>query len=168
MTDCCDPPDLLFTCQDDIDTDQCIVQEFFYSHFRKHPYYIVDQSIAKNIYGEPAGDPEVAEVSPVYTVADPLFPFQIKLNPEEEELNKFGYDRTRDALVIFSFQLMRSISIAPKVGDRFDFVFTNESDLQVVEHFEILEISPVDFQRQTKVPTQIVAAADRTYKSKKP
>jgi hypothetical protein len=135
---------------------------------RRHPFYVHDVTAGNNIYAEPSGNPETGAVHPTYTLFEPAFPFQVKLNPEEEELDRYGYDRKREALVSFSTKILRDLNLEPKVGDRFDFIFASTLGSQVREHFEILEISPVDFQRQTLIPTQVVAAADRTHKAKKP
>ena len=166
--DCCEIPDLLFQCPEDVAVDECLIAELFWSSMQKHPFYVIDQTAGTNIYGEPSGDPELAPIGPVYTLIEPSFPFHIKLDPEAEDLSRYGYDRTRDCLASFSTQILRSINLEPKVGDRFDFVFNSPTGNQVVEHFEIHEISPVDFMRNTLVPATLVAAADRTHKARKP
>ena len=92
-------------------------------------------------------------------------PVQIKLDPEEEELSKYGYDKQREAIIWFCSKILRDRGLSPKVGDRIDFRFNNELGNEVVEHLIINEISPWDFQRQTTVPYQVTAAANRTHKA---
>lgn len=153
--------ELLFTEEVDSDTDQDMVEEMYWSMIQRHPLHILDQAASKNLYCEPEGEPS-------YTTVDPPIPIHIKLDPEEEILDKYGYDRIRDAVIWFSSKILRDRSIQPKVGDRVDFVYLNEAGGTVVEHLEIHEISSWDFARQAKIPYQITVAADRTHKSKKP
>jgi hypothetical protein len=142
-------------------TDLSILEELYYSMIGRHNYYVLDQAgTTLNIYGEPTN------AGPVYGAAV-NFPFHIKLDPEQELLDKYGYSRTREAVCWFNTSILTDLSVTPKVGDRFDFAYTVRGQ-SVLEHFEILEISPWDFQRQTKVPYQITAAANRTHKAKKP
>ena len=154
-------PDLLFTDSVDSDTDEDMIEEMYWSMIQRHPLHILDQTAAKNIYGEPESEPS-------YSTISPDIPIHIKLNPEEELLDKYGYDRVRDAIAWFSSKILRDRGLAPKDGDRIDFTFVNETGATVVEHFEILEISPWDFVRQAKVPYQITVAMDRTHKAKQP
>lgn len=153
--------ELLFTDRVDTDTDEEMVEEMYYSMIKRHPLHILDQTAPKNIYGEPVSEP-------VYTTVNPPIPIHIKLDPEVEELNKYGYDRIRDAILWFSSKILRDRSIQPKVGDRVDFVYLDEAGQTVVDHLEIHEISPFDFVRQGAVPYQVNAAADRTQKAKLP
>ncbi len=112
-----------------------------------------------NLYGEPV-------VEPTYTVVSPQIPIHIKIDPEAEELEKYGYDRTRDAIIWFSAKILRDAGLSPKVGDRVNFTFTNEAGSTVLEQFEIHEASPVDFARQSKSHYHVGCAADRTHKTK--
>lgn len=91
-------------------------------------------------------------------------PIHIKLDPETEELDKYGYDRKRDALLYFSVPILEEVGLSPKVGDRVDFDFTHLG-ISIVEQFELHEVSPVDFQRQTEYSYTVVAAVDRTQKA---
>ncbi len=103
-----------------------------------------------------------------FTAPDPYpddIPIHIKLEPEVELLDRYGYDRVRDALVYFCIPILDKVKLTPKVGDRLDFNFTS-TGVSTIEHLEIHEISSVDFQRQTGVPYTLVAAADRTHKKR--
>lgn len=149
---------------DDVDqtTDEEMVEEMYYSMIARHPYYVLDQAIALNIYGEPNTE---SDIDGAYTTVDPQFPFHVKLDPETEELEKYGYDRKRECVVWFCTKILKDIGIVPKVGDRFDFMFlTADRVTQVREHFIITEISDWDFIRQSKDSYQVSAAADRTQK----
>lgn len=154
-------PELLFVEQQDTETDEAILEEMYLSTFQRHPYYVLDRTATLNIYGEP-------ENEPIYTSVSHLFPFHIKLKPEEQELTRYGFDRTRDALIHFSSKIQRDRGVLPKIGDRFDFVWLNPLGQTVVDHFEILELSSHDFVRQVKVPYQLFGAASRTQKARKP
>jgi len=154
-------PALLFADVIDTATDEAMVEELYWSMIQRHPLHILDQTKTKNIYGEPTEEPS-------YKTVSPSIPIHIKLNPEEEELNKYGYDRTRDAIAWFSKKILEDIGLSPKVGDRIDFTFQTELGATVVEHFEIHEISLEDFARQIGYAYQVTAAMDRTHKAKMP
>ncbi len=129
--------------------------------FSNQPEATLDFEIRSlNLYGEPV-------VEPSYVAVSPQIPIHIKLDPEVEELEKYGYDRKREAIIWFAAKILRDRSISVKVGDRVNFTFVNEIGATVVEQFEIHEISPVDFARQSKNHYHVSAAADRTHKAKR-
>jgi hypothetical protein len=71
-----------------------------------------------NVYGE------VDYASPVKSIqyrAGALVNLMVKLEPTQNELNKFGLDFPQEAMVTASQKLMRDFSIRPRIGDRFDF-----------------------------------------------
>lgn len=148
----------LFVDDIDTDTDEEMVEEMYFSMVGRHAWYQLDQEVLLNIYGEP-------EAEPVYVKVIPDIPIQIKLDPEAEELNKYGYDRTREAVIWFCRKILRDRNLSPKDGDRIDFQFKTETGLTVIEHLIINEISPWDFQRQGSQFYQIQAAANRTHKA---
>lgn len=152
---------LLFVEDVDRETDEGMVEEMYYSMVQRHPYYVLDQEVALNLYGEPEGEPSYRQITPD-------IPIQVKIDPEAEELNKYGYDRTRDALLSFSAKILRDSDLMPKVGDRLDYVFKDANGSEVIEHLELHEVSAADFSRQTLVSYQMTAAADRTHKAMKP
>ncbi len=159
-----DVPQQLFCDITDTDLDECLIEELFFSMIARHPFHVLDETVNKNIYGEPAA---LADEN-AYTTLDPEIPIHIELDPEEEDLLKYGYDRQREAVFWFSSKIMRDRSISPKVGDRIDVAYKNPLGLTVLEQFIINEISFEDFQRQTLVPTMLGAAGNRTQKAKKP
>ena len=157
---------------DDVDkaTDEAMIEEMYWSMIQRHTLYVIDQTESgaePNLYGEPSEDPEQGAMSPDYD-AGHTFPMQIKLDPEEEELNKYGYDRTRDAIIWMSTKILRDLGISPKVGDRIDFTFITELGATVVEHLEITDASAWDFARQAGAPYQVTYSAVRTHKAKQP
>ena len=150
--------ELCFVDPKDQETDECLIEELYFAHIARCPIHILNHAASNvNIYGEPSGDP-------VYDVTFEDVPVHIELDPEAEILDRYGYDRNRNALIAFSIKILRDLSLSPKVGDRIDFKYLNELDLQVTEHLIINEISPWDFVRQQKTPYQVIAAADRTHK----
>ena len=153
-----DPYVQLFNSDLDKDTDASLVAEFYWSTISRYTILVLDQTAAKNILGEPTAEPSYSETDAI--------PVHMKLDPEEEWLIKFGYDRTRDAACFFSSKILADASLSPKVGDRINFSFTNEAGGSVVEHFIIMEISPESFVRQKGYPFQVAAALKRTHKKK--
>lgn len=156
--DTCDPGQL-FTSARDALVDECMVEEMFSSMIAKHPFHVLNQTKGTDLYGDPSGEP----------VYDQTFeiPVQVKLDPEVEDLNKYGYDRTREAILWFSRKIMKDLSITPKVGDRLDYTYRTPTGEVVNEHLIINEISP-EFQRQSTQYYQLFAAANRTHKLYKP
>ncbi|MCG8435864.1 MAG: hypothetical protein MJA83_17715, partial [Gammaproteobacteria bacterium] len=147
-------PQQFFTDQCDTDLDECLVEEFYFSNFPRPNFLILDQTTPKNIYGEPA---DLAAEN-AYTLLDPPMPIFIQLDPEEELLDRYGYDRKREAVAWFSAKILRDRNIQPKVGDRIECEYSDALGGLVVEHFIINEISPTEFFRQSRNPYQYNAA----------
>lgn len=152
---------LLFSQVEDHSIDEAMVEEMYFSMIQRHPFYILNQTAAKNIYGEPTGEPS-------YTTLSPPIPIHVKLDPGEEDLSRYGYDNTRHAIVSFSAKILRDRSLVPKVGDRIDFIYSNNNGQTVIEHLILTQCSQTDFQRQTRNPYHVTAAADRTEKAMRP
>lgn len=155
----------LFTEQIDICTDEEMVEEMYWSMIGRHPFHILDQTITKNIYGEPATE---ADIDGAYTTLDPEIPIHIKLDPDEEYLEKYGYHRKRDMIAWFSSKILRDRGLNPKVGDRIDFRYTDSSGGATLEHFIITETSTTDFLRHNRVPYQLNVGCMRTQFKKQP
>lgn len=155
-------PGQLFADPRDTLTDECMVEEMYFSHLAPHRLHILDQSAngGTDLYGDPAKEP-------VYSQTYKL-PMLIKLDPEEEELNKYGYDRTREFMIWFSRKICHDLGIVPKVGDRIDMTYRDPVGAIINEHIIINEISPVDFQRQLIDHYSILAAGNRTHKLYQP
>ena len=94
--------------------------------------------------------------------------FRSKLDPEEEELNRYGYDRTREVIILMSRKILYDNNLQPKVGDRIDFTYRNALGAVINEHLIINELSPVDFQRQLVDNYSFGAAGNRTHKLYQP
>lgn len=152
--------DQLFADPRDVLTDECMVAEMYYSHIARFPLHILDQTQGTDLYGDPADEP-------VYSRTIEL-PIYVKLDPEEEELNKYGYDRTREFILWFSRKILHDLNIEPKVGDRVDFAYRSPTGDIINEHLIINEISPVDFQRQLIDHYSVTAAGNRTHKRYNP
>lgn len=153
-----DPFDLLFASTTDRDVDADLLAEFFWSTIARHTLLVVDQTVDKNIYGEP-------EAEPVYTESDP-FPIAIILDPDQETLDKFGYDTKREAIGVFCVPILTELDLEPKVGDRINFTFTDADGDTTVEQFIVNESSPASFLRQHGYPYQMSVGLDRTQKKK--
>lgn len=160
----CGIPQQFYVDPCDTDLDECLLEEFYYSTFPRPRFLILDQTVAKNIYGEP----ESLADEDAYSLLDPPIPIFIQLEPEEELLDRYGYDRKREALAWFSSKILRDRGILPKVGDRLECEYSDPLGNTIVEHFIINEISPTEFFRQNRNPLQYAAAIDRTHKAKKP
>jgi len=153
--------DQLFADPRDVLTDECMIEEMYFSHLAKHPLHILNQSKeGTDLYGDPKNEPIYDK-----TVEMPML---IKLDPEVEELNKYGYDRTREVVIWFSRKILHDLSVDPKVGDRIDYTYRTAINAVVNEHFIINEISPTDFQRNLIDNYSVVAAGNRTHKLYQP
>lgn len=153
--------DLCFADPCDQVLDEQMIEEMYWSHIARHKLHILNHAATgADLYGDPDGEP-------VYDQTVEL-PVHVKLDPEEEELNRYGYDRNRDAILWFSRKIVRDLSIEPKVGDRLDFTYRTPSGSVVNEHLIITEISYADFQRQNSDYYQISASANRTERLYKP
>lgn len=152
--------DQLFNDPRDAITDECMVEEMFYSHIARHPLHILDQSQGTDLYGDPAAEPVYSQTIEI--------PILVKLDPEEEHLDRYGYSRTRDVIMWFSRKIVHDEGINPKVGDRVDFTYRAPNGDVINEHLIINEISPTDFQRQIIDYYMLSVAGDRTHKRYQP
>lgn len=154
--------DQLFADPRDTLTDECMVEELYFSHLARHRLHVLNQGAngGADLYGDPKQEP-------VYDKTFEL-PMLIKVDPEEEELNKYGYDRSREFMIWFSRKILHDLDLAPKVGDRIDMTYRTPTGDVVNEHIIINEISPADFQRQLIDYYSLLAAGNRTHKRYKP
>lgn len=163
MTDRCKVADCieqLFVDPRDALTDECMVAEMYYSHIARHKLYILDQAAGTDLYGDPVDEPRYTQIVEL--------PIHIKLDPEQEELNRYGYDRTREVILWFSRKILHDLDIVPKVGDRVDFTYRSPTGSIINEHIIINELSPVDFQRQLIDYYSMSGAGNRTHKKYQP
>ena len=110
-------------------------------------------SVEINIYSEPVSRRELFE-NPVDVI------FKIQLEPEQDELNKWGMQTSRDALCVFSRYLMDlKYRFAPKIGDRF-----NWNDIQ----YEIRDVRETDEWRDSGYFFHYICGASRVTKAPYP
>ena len=152
----------LFSDPRDVLTDEQMIEEMYFSHIARHRYHILDQSAnsGTDLYGDPTKEP-------IYSTTITI-PIYIKFDPEEEELDKYGYDRTREFMLWLSRRTARSNNLAPKVGDRIDVTYRTALGDVVNEHVIINEMSPADFQRQLIDHYSYAGAGNRTHKLYQP
>lgn len=156
-----DPYNQLFADPRDELTDECMVEEMYYSHLSRHPLHILNQSQeGTDLYGDPKNEPIYDK-----TVEMPML---VKLDPEETYLDKYGLDRKREAVIWFSRKICKDLNVLPKIGDRIDFTYRTPSGSVVNEHLILTQISPWDFQRQLVDHYNFIAGAERTHLKYKP
>jgi len=160
MTSPCGNPSQLFADPRDVLTDECMVEEMYYSHFSRHKLHILNQSRGTDLYADPAAEP-------LYDRSLEM-PMLIKLDPQETLLQKYGIDLKRDAVIWFSRKICVDSQYEPKIGDRIDFTYRTAVGDVVNEHLILNEFSPWDFQRQLVDHYSYIAGADRTQKKYKP
>lgn len=151
----------LFADPRDTQLDECMLEELYYSSFARHPLHIFDNTVDADLYGDPLSEKNLYPT----TVTIPML---IKTDPEEEDLSKYGYDRTREFIIWFSRKILHDNGVNPKVGDRIDFTYRSPVGTIINEHIIINEVSPVDFVRSTIDHISISAAGNRTQKRYNP
>lgn len=93
-----------------------------------------------------------------YTEFPQLIPFLVKLDPPQDELDKWGIKETRDALIVMSIELCEQLGITPKIGDRFIHPY-GARDV----HYEVKEIKEVDqLNNNGLYPFHYVGGAGKT------
>lgn len=106
------------------------------------------------IYQDEYGDP----VEGVVFTATTAIPFLVILQPNVTQLTKYGYDRPRDAILVFAAQTLSDASITPGVGDRF---IDDEGREQ-----EITDIRRIDYFTNSGIPMRWVGSSEVTAKKK--
>ena len=149
-------PDQLFVDPRDEITDESMLEEMYWSMLSQHHLYILNTGSGTDLYGDPASEP-------VYDSSVQM-PMLIKLDPEEQVLDKYGFDRKREAVIWMSRKICHDLGLVPKIGDRIDFTYRTAVGGIVNEHLILNEFSAKDFQRQLVDHYQYVGAADRTLK----
>lgn len=112
-----------------------------------------DQPHETNVYGET--DYEDSLVLAEYYDPVPI-PLVVKLDPEQDLLDRFGLDEPVEALAVASQKVMRDTGIAPKIGDRFDF---NEWQ------FEIKTCKIGSWFSNAKTPCEWIFTVDKVHAS---
>lgn len=92
-----------------------------------------------------------------YTQFAEEVPFNVKLNPPQELLEKWGQSIKRDAMIQMSVQLCEDMNLTPKVGDRFVYPYGNKNI-----HFELQTLLEVDQLTDSGLPLHYIGFADKT------
>lgn len=95
-----------------------------------------------------------------YTAMVVPVPFQLKLDPSEQDLKKWGMEsksKPIDALIKLSILLCDRIGFVPKVGDRFD----NEYN-SVTQQYEVLTLIKRDQAADSSIPIHYIGSATKT------
>jgi len=119
-----------------------------------------------DLYGErpPGGDLKysIPVVMPIY----------VKLSMNEDELNRFGADSPRDALVVFSVAVLIDLGIdysnplqGPKIGDVVDYITHDPNGHESREQWRINNTSTWDYWGNTQVPLHIVCTVSRKFEA---
>lgn len=141
-----DPKDLAFVKER--------IAESYEIYQARYPYYVLKagQDAELNLYGERdyENDQPLNEYDEVIMV-----PLNVTLEPEADDLSRFGLDTEADALVTTSIKIAEEMGLFPKIGDRFDF---NEWQ------FEIKTVKPGSFFANSKSDTEWLMTADRTHR----
>lgn len=86
-----------------------------------------------------------------------LVPFQVKLEPTQKELDRWGIQEKRDARIVLSTQVCDDISLEPKIGDRFIFKYGSR-----FIHYEIVNLFNDGSISDSGIPLWWVGFANRT------
>jgi hypothetical protein len=92
-----------------------------------------------------------------YTEHPQLVPFQVKLEPTQKELDKWGIQEKRDARIVLSTQVCEDIALTPKIGDRFVFRYGTR-----FIHYEIVNLYNDGSIADSGIPLWWVGFANRT------
>lgn len=92
-----------------------------------------------------------------YSEFKQLVPFYCKLQPPVEELNKYGIQEKRDALVIISIEVCDKIGLSPKIGDRFVYQYEDRNI-----HYEMKDMMMQDQLGDSGVVLHYIGGANRT------
>lgn len=114
-----------------------------------------DALARKNIYGEL----EPTETAPNDSVrlTGRKFPFQLRTDPPQKLLEKFGLDSPADAIVVFSIGFLERVVLpfnSPKIGDRINDVNGYQYEIKVLREGQ--------YFAQSGKPLQLIGTASRT------
>jgi hypothetical protein len=130
------------------------IEEGYLLHYPPYPYYVLQtaQVADLNTYGEL--DYEDSDHQEAYYDASVEVPMMVRLDPEQDLLDKFGIDEPQESLITLSRKHMEGLGITPKIGDRFDL-----NNFQ----FEFKTMKPGSWFSTTLVPCEYIATADKTH-----
>lgn len=100
-----------------------------------------------------------------YTELAQPVPLLVKLNPTQKELDKWGIDEKRDAVLVFSIGLLEEIGLTPKIGDRFIYDYGQPDGGAAsprVIHYEIKNLFEADDHADSGWPLHYIGFATRT------
>jgi hypothetical protein len=95
-----------------------------------------------------------------YTAYAQLIPFQLRLDPSDKILKKYGLeqkDKAVDAMFKMSIMVCEEYGLTPKVGDRFNYNYGT-----VVQQYEVLSIIKRDQLADTGIPLHYIGVATKT------
>lgn len=92
-----------------------------------------------------------------YTEWDYKVPVMVKLQPTQKELDRWGIQERRDAMIVLSIRVCEDIELTPKIGDRFIHPYgSRDIHYEVKNLFEDMQLT------NTAVPINYVGFAMRT------
>jgi hypothetical protein len=104
----------------------------------------------------------IESLTETYTEFDRPLPFLAKLNPTEQELQRWGLQEKRDCLVTISIELFNEFGLyEPKIGDRFIYPYDVRFGIRNI-HYEISELWPGDQVGDSAIAIHWLGAAKRT------
>jgi hypothetical protein len=152
------PKQLYLDLDQDLRTVLVYDGEQFALKYSRRPYYVLIQDDELNIYAEP--------IRRMVRYNDAvLIPFRLRLEPTEDELNKWGMDEKRDAMATFCRYLMETeYDVEPKIGDRFGHRFLHPGGTTVEEQFEIKDVKRTDGWRDSGYYLRYVCFASKVHR----
>lgn len=130
------------------------IEEQYTLHFPAYPYYVLQTAQVANLntYGEHDYEDSVTQQE-LYD-DDVGVPMMVRLDPEQDLLDKFGIDEPQESLITLSRKIMDDLGFEPKIGDRFDF-----NNWQ----FEFTTMKPGSWFSNTQVPCEFIATAAKVH-----
>jgi hypothetical protein len=92
-----------------------------------------------------------------YSEHNQLVPFQVKLEPTQKELDRWGIQEKRDARISMSIQVCEEIDLTPKIGDRFVYKYGGRNI-----HYEVKNLFLDGQVGDSGIPIWYVGFAMRT------
>ena len=122
----------------------------YQAHYPYHPLKkLDDQGHTTNVYNEI--DYSDSLVPAAYY--DPVqMPMVVKIDPEQDLLDRFGLDEPQEAVAIVSQKIARDLGIIPGIGDRFE---VNEWT------FEVKTVKETSWFSNAKFPCELIMTVSR-------
>lgn len=104
----------------------------------------------------------IESLTETYTEFERPLPFLVRLNPTEQELQRWGLQERRDCLIVISIELWNQLGMYnPKIGDRFIYPYDVRFGIRNI-HYEISELWPADQLGDSNIAMHWVGTAKRT------